>query len=308
METRANYVLIGVFTVAVVVGVFSFIYWFQNIGGSGERAYYRVLFDGSVSGLRTGGTVLFNGIRVGEVTGLSLDPQKPDQVVATIAVDKSVAIRPDTQIGMEFQGLTGIASLSLKGGNPSLPALAGSKDNPPVLQAPPSATADVTSAARDVLAKLNDFITQNQATFKSAMDNINKFTEALANNTDHINSTLANIDKFSAVLARNSDKLDQITSGLQNLTGGADGKGGQINEAARSIKTLADHLDARTAEITSGVNKLTTAGTRQLDALSGNAQRTLDTINRAVENLDRDPSRLIWGGSGSNLPNYGGRR
>ncbi len=54
METRANYVLIGVFTLAVVVGVFGFIYWFQNIGGSGERAQYRIQFDGSVSGLRTG--------------------------------------------------------------------------------------------------------------------------------------------------------------------------------------------------------------------------------------------------------------
>jgi phospholipid/cholesterol/gamma-HCH transport system substrate-binding protein len=308
METRANYVLIGVFTLAVVVGVFSFIYWFQNIGGSGERAYYRVLFDGSVSGLRTGGTVLFNGIRVGEVTGLTLDPQKPEQVVATIAVDKSVAIRPDTQIAMEFQGLTGIASLSLKGGNPNSPALVGAKDNPPTLVAPPSATADVTSAARDVLAKLNDFITQNQATFKSAMDNINKFTATLANNSEHIDSTLASIDKFAGSLSRNSDKIDQITSGLQNLTGGADGKGGQINEAARSIKTLADHLDQRTAEISTSVTRLTTAGTRQLDTLSGNAQRTLDTINRAVENLDRNPSRLIWGGSGSNLPDYNGKR
>ena len=53
METRANYVLIGVFTLAVVVGVFGFVYWFQNIGGTGERAFYRVVFDGSVSGLRT---------------------------------------------------------------------------------------------------------------------------------------------------------------------------------------------------------------------------------------------------------------
>jgi phospholipid/cholesterol/gamma-HCH transport system substrate-binding protein len=308
METRANYVLIGVFTLAVVVGVFGFIYWFQNINGTSERAYYRVLFDGSVSGLRTGGTVLFNGIRVGEVTGLALDPQKPEQVVATIAVDKSVAIRPDTQIGMEFQGLTGIASLSLKGGNPSLPALAGTKDNPPVLVAPPGATADVTTAARDVLAKLNDFITQNQAGFKSAIDNINKFTGTLANNSEHIDSTLASIDKFAGSLSRNSDKIDQITSGLQNLTGGADGKGGQINEAARSIKTLADHLDQRTAEITTSVTRLTSAGTRQLDTLSGNAQRTLDTINRAVENLDRNPSRLLWGGSGSNLPNYNGKR
>ena len=99
METRANYVLIGLFTLAVVLGVFGFIYWFQNIGGSGERSFYRVRFEGSVSGLRTGSSVMFNGIRVGEVTGLQLDPTKPQQVVVNIAIDKNVAVREDTDVG-----------------------------------------------------------------------------------------------------------------------------------------------------------------------------------------------------------------
>lgn len=286
METRANYVVIGLFTLAVVFGVFGFVYWFQNIGSTGERAVYRVAFEGSVSGLRTGGTVLFNGIRVGEVTGLQLNPQKPEQVVATIAIDKSVAVRPDTQIGMEFQGLTGIAALSLKGGNPASPALVGNKDNPPLLAAPPNATADVTQAARDVLRKVDNFISENQKAFKSAVENI---------------------DKFSGALARNSDKIDNITTGLQNLTGGADGKGGEINEAARSIKRLADNLDERTAEITTSITRLSAAGSRQIESLSFNAQRTLSTINRAVDNLDKNPSRLIWGGSSSQPTQQKGR-
>jgi phospholipid/cholesterol/gamma-HCH transport system substrate-binding protein len=307
METRANYVVIGLFTLAVVVGVFGFVYWFQNIGSTGERSYYRIVFDGSVSGLRTGGTVLFNGIRVGEVTDLTLNPQKPQQVVATIAVDKSVAVRSDTQISMEFQGLTGIASLSLKGGSPATPALTGSKDNPPVLVAPPGATADVTQTAREVLRKLDDFLTENQKSLHSAIENIDKFTATLSKNSEHIDSALANIDKFSDVLAKNSNRIDHIAAGLENLTGGPDGKGGEINAAAHSIRTLADHLDTRTAEITANVNRLATSGTRQIDALSTNAQRTLSTINRAVENLDRNPSRLIFGGSGSSLPEYKGR-
>ena len=308
METKANYVVIGLFTLAVVVGVFGFVYWFQNIGGTGERAYYRVVFDGSVSGLRTGGSVLFNGIRVGEVTDLRLNPEKPQQVIATISIDKSVAIRPDTEISMEFQGLTGIASLALKGGSSTAPALVGSKDNPPVLVAPPGATADVTQTARDVLRKLDDFLSENQKSFHDAVGNIDKFTATLARNSEHIDSSLASIDKFAAALSRNSDRIDQIAAGLQNLTGGADGKSGEINEAARSIKTLADHLDQRTAEITAGVNRLTASGARQIDTLAANAQRTLATINRAVDNLDRNPSRLIWGGSGSSLPEYSGRR
>jgi phospholipid/cholesterol/gamma-HCH transport system substrate-binding protein len=283
METKANYMVIGLFTLAAVIGVFGFVYWFQNIGGTGERAFYRMQFEGSVSGLRTGATVLFNGIRVGEVTDLKLNPQRPKQVTATISIDKSVAVRPDTEIGLEFQGLTGIASLSLKGGSPSLPVLVGAKDNPPILSAPPGATQDVTQAARDTMRRLDDFIAENQKSFHSALDNI---------------------DKVSAALARNSDRIDKIAEGLQNLTGGADGKGGEINEAARSIRSLADNLDKRTAAITAGVNSLTGNGNRQLDALASDAHRTLAEIERAVKNLDRNPSRLIFGGSGSALPEY----
>jgi phospholipid/cholesterol/gamma-HCH transport system substrate-binding protein len=88
METRANYVVIGLFTLAVIVGAFGFIYWFNTIGGAGERANYRIVFDGSVSGLRTGASVLFNGIRVGEVTELRLDPAQPRAVVAVVSLEK----------------------------------------------------------------------------------------------------------------------------------------------------------------------------------------------------------------------------
>lgn len=313
METKANYVVIGLFTLAVAIGAFGFVYWFQKVGSTGERTVYRVEFDGSVSGLRTGGTVLFNGIRVGEVTALSLDPKRPQQVIATISVDKSVAVRADTKISMEFQGLTGIASLSLKGGTPSSPILVGNKDNPPLLKAPPGATADVTETARNVMRRLDDFLVENQKALHSAVENIDKFAATLAKNSDHIDNTLASIDQFSATLARNSERIDKITEGMQGLVAGPDGKSGEIGEAARSIKELADNLDKRTAEITVGINRLTANGARQLDTLSSHAQRTLSTINRAVENLDRDPSRLIFGGSGSSssnssLPAYNGRR
>jgi len=269
METRANYVLIGVFTLAVVVGVFGFVYWFQNIGGAGERAFYRVQFEGSVSGLRTGATVLFNGIRVGEVVGLRLNPARPKQVIASISIDKSVAVREDTEVGLEFQGLTGIAALSLKGGDASKLQLTGAKDNKddksPLLIAPPGATQDVTQAARDALRKVQDFIEENQKAFHSALENI---------------------DRFSGALARNSDRIDRIAAGLENLTGGPDGTSGELNAAARSIRTLADNLDKRTAEISVGINRLTSTGTR-----------TLNTIDRAAKNFDANPSRIIWGGS-----------
>src|SRR5215813_7557070 len=150
METRANYVVVGLFTLVMIAGGFGFVYWFSRAGDGSERATYRVVFDGAVSGLRTGGWVLFNGIKVGEVSDLKLNPQNPRQVMATIVVDKAVPIRADTRVGLDFQGLTGIASISIKGGAPDAAPLVAENGGPPLLVADPTATQDVTATIREV--------------------------------------------------------------------------------------------------------------------------------------------------------------
>jgi phospholipid/cholesterol/gamma-HCH transport system substrate-binding protein len=284
METKANYTLVGMFTLAVIAAIFGFVYWSQHIGGTGERANYRVLFSSSVSGLRTGSAVLFNGIRVGDVMDLKLNPDNPSQVVAAISVDKAVKIRPDTRAGIEFQGLTGIAAVALNGGSPGEPALNGLANPPPALTASPAASQDVTPGAREVLQRIDDFIEENRPAFKT---------------------TLQNLDTFSAALARNSKRLDGILAGIQNFTGGDDGKGGEINDAAKSVRELAvklsglaDNLDKRTATITTGINELTATGTKNINAVSKDLQRTLADIDRTVNNIDKNPSRLLFGGGG----------
>jgi phospholipid/cholesterol/gamma-HCH transport system substrate-binding protein len=291
METKANYTLIGLFTLAIVAAVFGFVYWSQHFSSGSDRAAYRVLFSSSVSGLRTGSAVLFNGIRVGEVTDLRLDAEKPSQVAAMISVDKAVKIRPDTRAGIEFQGLTGIAAVALNGGSPGEPALNGLANPPPALVASPASTQDVTQGAREVLQRIDDFIEENRSAFKS---------------------TLQNIDTFSAALARNSQRMDNILGGIETFTGGADGKSGELNDAAKSIRELAerltklaDNLDKRTASITEGINGFTETGSKQINAVSRDLQRTLSTIDRTVNNIDKNPSRLLFGGG--NAQGGGGR-
>ena len=118
METKANYIVTGAFTLAVIAGVFGFIYWVQSGGTTRERATYRIVFAGSVSGLHTGASVLFDGMRVGGVTKLTLDPHDPRKIDVLIALDRAVPVRADTKVALEFQGLTGLAGISLTGGAP----------------------------------------------------------------------------------------------------------------------------------------------------------------------------------------------
>ena len=131
MEYRARYVLIGAFALLCLFAGFGFVYWIKNVGGLGQRAIYNLRFEQSVSGLGLGAGVLFNGIRVGTVTAVNLDPAHPKRITATISVDPSTPVRADTKVGISFQGLTGATAISLTGGAPDAPKLTGDNGNPP---------------------------------------------------------------------------------------------------------------------------------------------------------------------------------
>ncbi len=199
MEIRARYVQMGAFTLAVMVLGFGFVYWLNNAGGLGERAVYRISFENSVSGLLRGSAVLFNGIRVGEVTALELDPARPRHVQASIAIERNVPVRADTQVGIDFQGLTGSPVIALTGGSSTAP-IATAKGELPLLIAGPDAGQSMSQAARDVLRRLDTVLSEN---------------------AQPLRSMVANLDTFAAALARNSDRIDGIAAGLERMTGGA---------------------------------------------------------------------------------------
>jgi phospholipid/cholesterol/gamma-HCH transport system substrate-binding protein len=237
-----------------------------------------VIFDTSVSGLQRGGPVLFNGIRVGEVTKLELNADKPSEVIATLQVNKATPIRSDTHVGLEFTGLTGIASVSLKGVSATTPLLEREEGEPPTLRADPNASQDLMKAVRDTLNNANAVIADNQAALHQAIKDLSVFTAALARNADSIDDVVNNTKQATASIRDLADNLDKRTA------------------------DLATNLDKRTAEITTGINKLTETATKQIEVVGGDAHRTIIHIDRAVGNIDRavtdlakNPQRILFG-------------
>src|SRR5256886_6284604 len=144
MEARANYVLIGAFTLAVIAAAFGFVLWFQSLHTTKARSPIRIVFEGPASGLRNGGSVNFNGIRIGEVISVKLD--NPRRVVALAMVENNAPIRKDTLVGLEFQGLTGVAPISLKGGEEAARPVPLVEEGGPTPTAHPKGYTDVTEA------------------------------------------------------------------------------------------------------------------------------------------------------------------
>jgi phospholipid/cholesterol/gamma-HCH transport system substrate-binding protein len=282
METRANYVLIGTFTLAVIAAAFGFVLWFQNLHSTKLRSPLRIVFEGSASGLRNGGNVNFNGIRVGEVISVKID--NPRRVVALAMVENNAPIRKDTLVGLEFQGLTGVSAISLKGGDEAAPAVPLDQDGVPTLTADPNAVQDISEAIKATLQNVNRIVSENQESVKNSLRNVEAFTATLARNSEVIDGIMLKIDsvmgktdgimsKADGVVAR----TDNILLGLDALAGGKDG--GELTLAVKSFHDLTENLDKRSG------------------ALMADGRRTLADISRAVNNLDRNPTRLLFGAS-----------
>src|ERR1700736_3112379 len=307
METRANYALIGVFTLAVIAAAFGFVLWFSGAEKPGGRTTYKVIFTGSISGLSEGGVVLFNGVRVGTVTKIDLLQQDPSRVYALIDVDAKVPVRADTKARLEYTGLTGVASVALTGGALDAPPLRATQ-GPPVIVADRSDFQDLVEAARRIAIQASDFFTKtnrliddNSASITASVKNAEKFSDALAANSDGLKD-------FMGAVADVGKSIKPLTAKLDALAGDADNVvKGEVAAAAKSIKKAADDLDSRMKEIAANINRFSGSGLRQYEALAVDGRKTLEQFNQAVRSLEKNPQQFLFGKS-PQIPEYSGAR
>jgi phospholipid/cholesterol/gamma-HCH transport system substrate-binding protein len=211
MEIKARYTLIGTFTLAVIAAGFLFVYWLNGSGALRYGSRYQIRFENTVSGLLTGSAVLFNGVRVGEVTALALSAEQPRQVTATIAVDSGVPIRADTKAGIEFQGLMGAPAVSLTGGTSQSPPAAG-PGGLPTLVADPEAGQSMTAAVRDALRHVDAVVTDNAAPLRSLITNLAAFADALGRNSTHVDGIVAGLERLTGGAAKGPPAVYDLTA------------------------------------------------------------------------------------------------
>ncbi|MFV0280575.1 MAG: MlaD family protein [Rhodoblastus sp.] len=311
METRANYVLIGAFTLAVIAAAFVFVWWFAGPSKNAARRGYDVVFTGSVAGLSRGGAVTFNGLRVGDVSSLGLNPADPSEVFAHIEVDRTTPVKTDTRARLEMSGLTGVASLALYGGSASAKPLEIQPSEAfPTMRADPSQFQSLLETGQRLAEQLgafadraNQLLDNNSENINKTASNIRKFSDALANNSGDVGSLITNLNNS----ARKFDTaMDSVNGLLSDSKGDVRKSLLGIGEAASSVKQLADNLDSRLKEISAGIARFVGPGLRQYEALAVDGRKTLDQINKAVRSIKRDPSQVIFGGQ-PELPEYKGR-
>ncbi len=269
METKANYVLIGAATVIGVVLIMLFAMWIG--GGDFRRGFneYDVVFDDPVRGLTEGGEVRFNGIKVGEVETLRIDPDNTNRVIARIRVSSDVPVRTDTEAQLEPIGLTGVTLIQLTAGSPSADLLRRGLGGPPPRIRGRGSQIDVIVARGEEIAL--------------------RASEAMAAVRDLL--TEENIERVTAIL----ENLDRVSEQLASR----DSVVTQSGEAAREMAVLARQMQRDLAELDTTITEVNNAAAvasgetlPELALAAAEIRRAAAGISRVANNLEENPSVL----------------
>ncbi len=303
METRANYALIGLFTLVVFAGMLGFVYWFAAARNNGVKTSYRVVFTGSVSGLTRGSLVRFNGLRVGEVITIDLVPNDPSRVMAVIEVDQKTPVKTDTRARLEYQGLTGQASVQLSGGTAAAPALVSPDGGRPVIYADRSDFQDILETVQrlatrtdGILARVEKVVSDNEGSLGNTIRSVETFAKALADNSAGVGAFLASVGETAQRISSLSTRLETLSTTAEELLRSVDAA--SVNRTVANVeaftKALADNrqnIDGLLADGAVLAKRLSESSQKLDSALTevNRIARALDgeKIGRSVENIDR---------------------
>ncbi|MEX0283073.1 MAG: MlaD family protein [Paracoccaceae bacterium] len=258
METRANYVLIGAFTLAGLLGIAGFLLWLANVQVNRQFAYYDVLFD-NVAGLSAAGAVRYNGLPVGQVVGLELDDDDPSKVRVRLEVDASTPIKTDTTAQLQSQGVTGVSYVALSGGSPDAELL----PDDGLIVGERSALQSLFEGAPELLNEAITLVEDLHAVVNEE-------------NREAVSTLLANLSSASG-------RLDNTLSDFESLSG-------DLSSAAREVANFTDRLgqlsDTAEETLTTATETLTIAQDTVKSATTAlqSAQTAFDTADGLMQN------------------------
>ena len=280
METKANYVAVGAFVLACVVGLVVTILWLAGAQYSQEYAYYQTYFKGPVTGLGKGTVTRYNGIDVGRVTDLKFNPADPQSVIVTMQVQPGLNIREDSRASIESQGLTGGSYVEISGGTASSPVLTAREGQDyPVILAKQSTLQQLEQSAPEVVAKLNIAVT--------------RLNDLLSDkNRKAMSNVLANLDETTAAIAKRSADIDATIKNANVATA-------NLREASADLKPTLQRVDTTVNKFSKVADDadafLKGDALAQTSVMIGEMRRLVTSLTRFSDQLNREPTKLLFG-------------
>ncbi len=306
METKANHVLIGLFTLGVIAAILLFILWASKYSSQGTFHEYDIVFKESVTGLSVGGVVQYNGIEVGNVRDLKLSPGDARQVIARVRVKANTPIKIDTKAELALQSLaTGVAFIQFSGGKPNSPLLVQTdRDHVPVIVAQESAfqkllnsSEGIAQTATDVLDHINRILSEENAKrISAALANVQAITDTVAGErgdivtliksaneaSEHLNRTLATAQKTMGTVDQSlNKKLPEMVD--------------HLNRSLAQLDSFTKNADGMIKDNRGAIDNFANQGLAQLGPTLAQMRQVLREVNRLTSQLQENPAGYLLG-------------
>jgi phospholipid/cholesterol/gamma-HCH transport system substrate-binding protein len=298
METKANYVLIGAFTLGVVAFLLLFALWAARYSSQKNWHEFDVIFSEAVTGLSEGGTVQYNGIAVGSVEDLRLMRNDPRKVIARIRVEAQTPVKVDTRAKLSITGLTGTTFIQLTGGSPQAAPL---RETPgrevPVIPTEPSALQNIAATADRIVARVVEILSEENVTHVSnTLENLETVTEALAlerqSLSELVRSASASSQQLEATLVTTRgaiERLDrELIAELPELVAKLDAALTELEGASRNANALLAENRAPLAEFTQ-------SGLQQVGPTMTELRTLIRDLRRVASRFDGNPAGYVLG-------------
>ena len=293
METRANYIAVGLFTLIAILAAFGFVYWTAGGVDRGELVTLRVRIPGSASGLGRGSAVLFNGVKIGDVRRVFIDINNPGVAIADTRVDKLAPITRSTKADIGLAGLTGQANIELRGGNTNEPNLlqeAEERKEIAVIEASPSAVTNLLQTAQTILTRadkalsgLEGFVEDARGPLTDTVRNVKTFSDALASNADGVESFLESVSKLSGTISGVSDQLSGTLASAEELLDSVDRD--KVAAIVDNVQQVTQNFRQSTASLDRIVEKVD-ATVASINAFSTDAGKAIGKVNTVLDEVD----------------------
>ena len=298
MENKVNYAIVGGFVLVLGAVLVAGILWLAS-GGAFQKKYdlYLAIMDESVAGLNLNAPVKYNGVDVGKVRQIQLDPANPERVNLIFAIERGTPVKEDTVAVLKTQGLTGIAYVELSGGTQGAPLLRATAGSPyPVIRTKPSLAARLENVLTSVLAKLDSTSTsinailsdENRAAFTSALNDIAAVARTIAARKEELDTgithaarTFENSSRASAQAGPVIDRIGRSAEAIEKMG----------HEVARTSVSAGKTVDSAGADL----KRLGEETLPELERLLGELSVLSTSLRRLSEQTERNPAGLLFG-------------
>ena len=298
METKANYVLIGVFTLATAALLLLFGLWAAKYSSERDWQEYVVVFTEPVTGLTEGSSVQYNGIAVGTVERLDLDQKDPRRVIARLKIKASTPIKVDTRAKLSITGLTGVPFIQLTGGSPGAQWLVrASSADVPVIIAEASALQNIADTANRLVARMDQVLSEeNVERIANTLANIEAMTGTVAAQREDLRALIVNARASSELLQRTLGNTNQAVVDIdRELVDKLPALIGKLDSTLTQLDSAAGGADAILNENRAAIRSFTNDGLAQLGPTLGELRALISDLRRISERLQGNPAGYLLG-------------